>query len=177
MFRIKGAFHDPRQEADQAAKAKVEVDRRRARPGHSAPAPEAPRDLRDLARASVDRAEAALDRVEDTTMETMRFFDEASTTFKRAATELQLRAFQMAEENAGAALDYWRRLIALNDVASLADIHRDFAHRQVAAVLRQSLELSDLGLKVLDLAAPPPGRLEILRPFGLGSPVLESVQL
>ena len=63
------------------------------------PAPEARRDLRALARASVDRAEAALDRVEDTTMESMRFFDEASTTFKRAATELQLRAFQMAEEN------------------------------------------------------------------------------
>ncbi len=133
-------------------------------PAAARPAPEAARDLRTLARASVDRAEAALDRVEDTTMETMRFFDEASTTFKRAATELQLRAFQMAEENAGAALDYWRRLIALNDIANLADIHRDFAHRQVAAVLRQSLELSDLGLKVLTSL---PRRPADLKSFGL----------
>jgi hypothetical protein len=126
------------------------------------PAGEPPRDLRALARASVDQAEAALDRVEDQTMEAMRFIDEASSAFKRAATELQLRAFQMAEENAGAALSYWRQLIGLTDVANFADLHRDFAHRQMTAALRQTLELSDLGMKVLTSLPRHPGDLKSL---------------
>jgi hypothetical protein len=126
------------------------------------PAGEPPRDLRALARASVDQAEAALDRVEDQTMEAMRFIDEASSAFKRAATEFQLRAFQMAEENAGAALVYWRQLIGLTDVANFADLHRDFAHRQVTAALRQTLELSDLGMKVLTSLPRHPADLKSL---------------
>ena len=126
------------------------------------PAGEPPRDLRALARASVDRAEAALDRVEDQTMEAMRFVDEASSAFKRAATELQLRAFQMAEENAGAALAYWRQLIGLTDVANFADLHRDFAHRQMTAALRQTLELSNLGMKVMTSLPRHPADLKSL---------------
>jgi hypothetical protein len=126
------------------------------------PLAESPRDLRALARASVDQAEAALDRVEDQTMEAMRFFDEASSAFKRAATELQLRAFQMAEENAGAALAYWRQLIGFTDVANLADLHRDFAHRQMTAALRQTLELSNLGMKVMTSLPRHPADLKSL---------------
>ena len=126
------------------------------------PPGESPRDLRALARASVDQAEAALDRVEDHAMEAMRFLDEASSAFKRAATELQLRAFQMAEENAGAALAYWRQLIGLTDVANLADLHRDFAHRQMTAALRQTLELSNLGMKVMTSLPRHPADLKSL---------------
>lgn len=105
-----------------------------------------------------------INRVETTTIDAIRFMEHASGAFRAATTDLQLRASEMAEENTVAMFDFWRQVIALNDISTLSDIHREFARRQGSAFVRQSLEIARLAMKAATLL---PGELPGLKSPGL----------
>lgn len=152
--------------ARKATKPKAEAVKAKAEAaiGKAETAVETRDNLRSWAQSSVDRAEEAFGRVEDKTLEAMRFVDSASNTFKTAATELQLRAFQIGGENAAAIVEYWRELIGLRNSGEIAEFHHRYFLRQVSAMTDQFLELTGLGFKV---AASLPLPLPDLKSSGL----------
>jgi hypothetical protein len=107
-----------------------------------------PADMRAIAGRSLDAAEATLERTADTALEAVRFIDLASAGWKQGATDLQLKALEIAENNAQACLRYWRGLLSVSAPAEFQEFNYGFLGDQSAAFLRQSFELGHLALRL-----------------------------
>jgi hypothetical protein len=105
-------------------------------------------DMRALAGRSLDAAEATLERTADTALEAVRFIDLASAGWKQGATDLQLKALEIAENNAQACLRYWRGLLSVSAPAEFQEFNYGFLGDQSAVFLRQSFELGHLALRL-----------------------------
>ena len=103
-----------------------------------------PEDMRAIAGRSLDAAEATLERTADTALEAVRFIDLASA----GATDFQLKALEIAENNAQACLRYWRGLLSVSAPAEFQEFNYGFLGDQSAAFLRQSFELGHLALRL-----------------------------
>ena len=112
-------------------------------------------ELRGMAGRSLDAAEASIERAADSTLEVIRFSDQASAGLKQGLLELQLKALEIAELNAQACLSYWRRLFSLGAPADLGDLNSNFVSAQLSTIWRQSCELTDLTMRLA--TAIPPG--------------------
>jgi hypothetical protein len=111
-------------------------------------------EFRGIAGRSLDAAEATIERAADSTLEVIRFSDQASAGLKQGMLELQLKALEIAEFNAQACLDYWRTVFGFGAPADLGDLHRDFMSSHMGSLWRQSCELADLTMR-LATAIPP----------------------
>jgi hypothetical protein len=111
-------------------------------------------ELRGMAGRSLDAAEATIERAADSTLEVIRFSDQASAGLKQGLLELQLKALEVAELNAQACLNYWRKVFSLGALADLGDLNSKFLASQLGSLLRQSCEIADLTMK-LATAIPP----------------------
>src|SRR5262245_2722870 len=111
-------------------------------------------EFRGMAGRSFDAAEATIEHAADSTLEVIRFSDQASAGLKQGLLELQLKALEIAEFNAQACLDYWRKVFGFGATASLGDIHSDFMASHLGSLWRQSCELADLTMR-LATAIPP----------------------
>ena len=69
-------------------------------------------EFRGVAGRSFDAAEATIEHAADSTLEVIRFSDQASAGLKQGVLELQLKALEIAEFNAQACLSYWRKCLA-----------------------------------------------------------------
>src|SRR5687768_17161601 len=107
-----------------------------------------PADMRAIAGRSLDAAEATLERTADSALEAVRFIDQASAGWKQGATDLQLKALEIAEDNVQACLRYWRGLLTVSAPTELQAFNYGFLGDQSAAFLRQSLELGHLALRL-----------------------------
>jgi hypothetical protein len=117
-----------------------------------------PADMRAMADRSLDAAEATLERTADSALEAVRFIDQASAGWKQGATDLQLKALEIAEDNAQACLRYWRGLLSVSAPWELTGFNYGFAGIQSAALLHQSLELCRLAVSLaLDIPRSFPG--------------------
>ena len=113
-------------------------------------------EFRGMAGRSFDAAEATIEHAADSTLEVIRFSDQASAGLKQGLLELQLKALEIAEFNAQACLVYWRSVFGFGGAASLGDIHSDFIASHLGSLWRQSCELADLTMRLA--TAIPPGQ-------------------
>jgi len=97
---------------------------------------------------TIDAAEATLERTADSALEAVRFVDLASAGWKQRATDFQLKALEIAENNAHACLRYWRGLLSVSAPAEFQEFNYGFLGDQSAMFLRQSFELSHLALRL-----------------------------
>jgi hypothetical protein len=112
-------------------------------------------ELRGMAGRSLDAAGASIERAADSTLEVIRFSDQASAGLKQGLLELQLKALEVAELNAQACLSYWREVFSIGTPADLSDLNRKFMASQLGSLWRQSCELADLTMRLA--TAIPPG--------------------
>jgi hypothetical protein len=112
-------------------------------------------EFRGVAGRSFDAAEATIEHAADSTLEVIRFSDQASAGLKQGVLELQLKALEIAEFNAQACLSYWRKVFSFNAPADLGDLHNDFVASHLGSLWRQSCELAALTMRLL--TAIPPG--------------------
>ena len=89
-----------------------------------------------------DAAEATLERTADTALEAVRFIDLASAGWKQGATDFQLKALEIAENNAQPCLRIWRGLLSVSAPAEFQEFNYGFLGDQSAAFLRQVLRAS-----------------------------------
>ena len=107
-----------------------------------------------MAGRSLDAAEATIEHAADSTLEVIRFSDQASAGLKQGLLELQLKTLEIAELNAQACLSYWRRLFGLGAPADLGDLNGNFVAAQLNSLWHQYRELADLTMR-LATAIPP----------------------
>lgn len=118
-------------------------------------AAEAPRQMEATANATVDQAQAAFDKASDLAHTNIQVFDAAASALKSNATELQLKAMEIAQANTEAWFDLARRLLAASQPAEIVHINQSFVSDRVHAFLRQAEELNAMMLKLASEAARP----------------------
>ena len=118
-------------------------------------------EIRGMAGRAFDAAEATIERAADSTLEVIRFSDQASAGLKQGLLELQLKALEIAEFNAQACIGYWRKVFGFGTPADFGDLHSDFMASHLGSLWRQSCELADLTMR---LAAAIPPSLPGLKP-------------
>jgi hypothetical protein len=116
--------------------------------------PEIVSGMRAMAGRSLDAAEVSIERAADSALEAIRFSDQATAGLKQGATELQLKALEIAEANAQACLSYWREVFSLSAVADLSELNANFMTNQCSALWRQTVEFGHLTMKLAAAIAP-----------------------
>src|SRR5687768_2259537 len=102
--------------------------------------PEIVSGMRAMAGRSLDAAEVSIERAADSALEAIRFSDQATAGLKQGATELQLKALEIAEANAQACLSYWREVFSLSAVADLSELNANFMTTQYSALWPPTVE-------------------------------------
>lgn len=118
-------------------------------------AAETPRQMEAAASATVDQAQAAFDKASDLAHDNIQVFDAAASALKTNATELQLKAMEIAQANTEAWFDLARRLLAAGQPAEVVRINQSFVSERAYAFLRQAGELNAMTLKLASEAAKP----------------------
>lgn len=116
---------------------------------------ELPQGAAKMARRSVDQAQAAFDKANDLAHSNVQIFDAAAGAFKSNATELQLKAMEIAQVNSNAVFGLLRRLLAARRVSDLFQVQRRFASEQFVTFVRQLNELNAISLKLASDTAKP----------------------
>lgn len=116
---------------------------------------ELPREAANIARKSVDQAQAAFDKANDLAHSNVQIFDAAAGAFKSNATELQLKAMEIAQANSNAVFGLLRNLLAARQVTELFDVQRSFASEQLVSFVRHMNELNAISLKFASDTARP----------------------
>lgn len=118
-------------------------------------AAEIPQDAADIARQSVDQAQAAFEKVSDFAHGGVQFFDATAGALKANVAELQLKAMEIAQSNTNAAFDHLRRLLAVREAGEILPLSQTFAAEQAKAFLHQVAEVNELALKFAAETAKP----------------------
>ena len=116
---------------------------------------ELPQQAAKMATKSVDQAQAAFDKANDLAHSNVQIFDAAAGAFKSNATELQLKAMEIAQANSNAVFSFLRGLLAASQVSDLFEVQRSFASEQFVTFVRQMNELNAISLKLASDTAKP----------------------
>jgi hypothetical protein len=109
---------------------------------------ELPERAAGFAQQSVDRAQAAFEQVSDAVHSNVQVFDAATSAFKACATELQMKAIEIAQANVNAAFAFARKAFAATDVGELVSLNQDFVRDQAQTLTRQAGEINALSLQL-----------------------------
>lgn len=110
----------------------------------------------DMVRRSVDEAEAAFERASEVAHSSVQVFDAAASALKANATEVQLKAIEMAQANTNALFALARRFLAVRDPADIVHIQQRFVAEQMEDFVRQAGDIQALAVKLVSGAAKPP---------------------
>jgi hypothetical protein len=123
-----------------------------------------PLETADIVRRSVDHAEAAFERASEVAHSSVQVFDAAASALKANATEVQLKAIEMAQANTNALFALARRFLAVRDPTDVVRIQQRFVAEQMQNFARQTGEVQALAVKLVSGAAKP-------RPDGTPQPL------
>jgi hypothetical protein len=129
------------------------------------PSVEVPPEVADFAQKSVDQAQAAFDKASDFAHSNMQHFDAAASAFKARATDIQLKAMEIAQINMNSAFTFVRKAFAVKDPTEFASLHQEFTRDQFAAFSRQASELNELAV-LLAQETVRPMQDGVLKSFG-----------
>jgi hypothetical protein len=116
---------------------------------------ELPEHVAGFAQQSVDRAQAAFEQVSDAVHSHVQVFDAATSAFKSCATELQMKAIEIAQANVNAAFAFARKAFAAKDISELVNLNQDFVRDQAQTLTRQAGEINALSLQLAKETAKP----------------------
>jgi hypothetical protein len=116
---------------------------------------ELPERVTGFAQQSVDRAQAAFEQVSDAVHGNVQVFDAAASAFKSCATELQMKAIEIAQANVNAVFAFTRKAFAAKDVNELVSLNQDFVRDQAQTLTRQAGEINALSLQLAKETVKP----------------------
>lgn len=116
---------------------------------------ELPPEVAGFAQQSVDRAQAAFEQVSDAVHGNVQVFDAAASAFKSCATELQMKAIEIAQANVNATFAFARKAFAAKDVSELVNLNQDFMRDQAQSFTRQAGEINALSLQLAKETVKP----------------------
>lgn len=109
----------------------------------------------DVVKSSVDQAEAAFERAGDLAHSSVQTFDAAASALKANATEMQLKAIEIAQTSTVALFTLARELLAARDPGDILALQQRFWAGQMRATIQRTAELNALALKLAGDAAKP----------------------
>jgi phasin len=116
---------------------------------------EIPKEMRQMAEASVEQARKALDRFMANAQATAGTIEERRATVRAGAKDIGVKAVSYAEKNVQASLDYAQSLLKAKDLPEVMKLHSDFVQGQMRALAEQASEMGQIVSRAAMDAARP----------------------
>jgi phasin len=116
---------------------------------------EIPKEMRQMAEASVEQARKALDKFMANAQATAGTIEERRATVRAGAKEIGVKAVSYAEKNVQASLDYAQSLLKAKDLPEVMKLHSDFVQGQMRALAEQASEMGQIVSRAAMDAARP----------------------
>lgn len=105
---------------------------------------EIPKEMRQMAEASVEQARKAFDKFMASAQTTAGTIEERRATVRADAREIGAKAVSYAEKNVQASLDYAQSLLKAKDLPEVMKLHSDFVQGQMRALAEQASEMGQM---------------------------------
>ena len=105
---------------------------------------EIPKEMRQMAEASVEQARQAFDKFMANAQATAGNIEERRATVHAGAKEIGAKAVSYAEKNVQASLDYAQSLLKAKDLPEVMKLHSDFVQGQMRALAEQTSEMGQI---------------------------------
>lgn len=116
---------------------------------------EIPKNLQNMAEASLDQARKAFEAFLQTAQRTATAFEGQASAAKVSVQELGGKVMSYAEKNMQASLDHAQNLMKAKDVTEALKIHTQFVQDQMRALAEQASEMGQAVAKVAMDATKP----------------------
>ena len=116
---------------------------------------EIPKEMRQMAEASVEQARKAFDKFMTNAQATAGTIEERRATVRAGAKEVGAKAVSFAEKNVQASLDYAQSLLKAKDLPEVMKLHGDFIQGQMRALAEQASEMGQIVSRAAMDAARP----------------------
>ena len=116
---------------------------------------EIPKEMRQMAEASVEQARKAFDKFMTNAQATAGTIEERRATVRAGAKEIGIKAVSYAEKNVQASLDYAQSLLKAKDLPEVMKLHGDFVQGQMRALAEQASEMGQIVSRAAMDAAQP----------------------
>ena len=105
---------------------------------------EIPKEMRQMAEASVEQARKAFDKFMANAQATAGSIEERRATVRAGAKEIGAKAVSYAEKNVQASLDYAQSLLKAKDLPEVMKLHSDFVQGQMRSLAEQASEMGQI---------------------------------
>jgi phasin len=116
---------------------------------------EIPKEMRQMAEASVEQARKAFDKFMANAQATAGTIEERRADVRAGAREIGTKAVSYAEKNVQASLDYAQSLLRAKDLPEVMKLHSDFVQGQMRALAEQASEMGRIVSRAAMDAARP----------------------
>src|SRR3954454_14577220 len=116
---------------------------------------EIPKEMRQMAEASVEQARKAFDKFMANAQATAGTIEERRADVRAGAREIGTKAVSYAEKNVQASLDYAQSLLRAKDLPEVMKLHSEYVQGQMRSLAEQASEMSQIVSKAAMEAAKP----------------------
>ena len=116
---------------------------------------EIPKEMRQMAEASVEQARKAFDKFMANAQAAAGTIEERRATVRAGAKEIGIKAVSYAEKNVQASLDYAQSLLKAKDLPEVMKLHSDFVQGQMRSLAEQASEMGQIVSRAAMDAARP----------------------
>jgi len=116
---------------------------------------EIPKEMRQMAEASVEQARKAFDKFMTNAQATAGTIEERRATVRAGAKEIGIKAVSYAEKNVQASLDYAQSLLKAKDLPEVLKLHSEFVQGQMRSLADQASEMGHIVSRAAMDAARP----------------------
>jgi phasin len=116
---------------------------------------EIPKEMRQMAEASVEQARQAFEKFMANAQATAGTIEERRATVRAGAKEVGAKAVSFAEKNVQASLDYAQSLLKAKDLPEVLKLHSDFVQGQMRSLAEQASEMGQIVSRAAMDAARP----------------------
>ena len=116
---------------------------------------EIPKEMRQMAEASVEQARKAFDKFMTNAQATAGTIEERRATVRAGAKEIGIKAVSYAEKNVQASLDYAQSLLKAKDLPEVLKLHSEFVQGQMRSLAEQASEMGQIVSRAAMDAARP----------------------
>jgi phasin len=116
---------------------------------------EIPKEMRQMAEASVEQARLAFEKFMANAQATAGTIEERRATVRAGAKEVGVKAVSYAEKNVQASLDYAQSLLKAKDLPEVLKLHSEFVQGQMRSLADQASEMGQIVSRAAMDAARP----------------------
>lgn len=116
---------------------------------------EIPKEMRSMAEASVEQARKTLEKILANAQAAAGSMEERGATMRAGAKDINTKAFNYAEKNLQASLDYAQALVHAKDLSEVMRVHAEYVQAQMRSLAEQASEMGHIvGKTAMDAAKP-----------------------